>query len=505
MIMVLIDKQELTSGYRDRLRRLALIDPLIELDRRRMSDLDDEPMDMRGFGMLTLLFFFERRLAREYRTGRKDLAMFLLEMTRGIYHMDKPAMEKVVHVLITTFRPGTGKKRTYSFFNWETSEVDSIDYSIIRDNGFDAKTQTQYYTLDEDGLELLFATKEFYSEFQISINQLLLKQQLKKGEFHGALRQIREMELDVETLREKMEKMKVEILRTIISEETFTRYKKLLEDTNLRLEREDEEFKTLQQFIQETRDTIYSENMKARAETSYHLIIQIAKELEAVHYEHARLIELTVELQTTALVTAQESLYYTGIQSFNFDQDIVSTILAKPLSPDKMKGVVQPFLKVEENPRWSLLTVLAEQPILGERSTQETASFIEVDDEEDLQTYQKWIAEKYTDLMALFVQAYERGQASTLKAFMDYLKQEDPSLIDKRYFYSFWLLLHHHSPVTTEGLTDHEGETIFKGVFQVIGTKQFTIEELPEVLRYSTKYSIQNMRLTLEEQSDELS
>src|SRR5699024_4679589 len=154
--------------------------------------------------------------------------------------------------------PSTGKKRTYSFFNWETNSEDAIDYSILKDNDFNAKTQQQYYKLDEDGLELLFARKEFYSEFQISINQLLLKQQIKKGQFHSALRQIREMEIDVDTLREKMEKMRVEILRTIVSEETFTRYKKLLEETNDRLEIEDEEFKALQQFIQETRDMIYS-------------------------------------------------------------------------------------------------------------------------------------------------------------------------------------------------------------------------------------------------------
>lgn len=502
--MVFINKQELTSGYKDRMRRLALIDPLNELDRRRFTDLNDKPIDMRGFGMLTLLFFFERRLSREYKTGVQDLTTFLLDMTGRTYHMDRPTMEKIARTLITTFRPSTGKKRTYSFFNWETHSEDAIEYSILKDNDFDAKTQTQYYTLDEDGLELLFATKEFYSEFQISINQLLLKQQIKKGQFHSALRQIREMEIDVDTLREKMEKMRVEILRTIVSEETFTRYKKLLEETNDRLEIEDEEFKALQQFIQETRDMIYSGNIKEKEEKSYQLIIQISKELEAVHYDHARLIELTVDLRTTALATAQESLYYTGIQSFNFDKDIVSTILAKPLSQDIMKGIVHPFLKVEQNPTWSPLTVMAEQPIVAEQSEREAVAFVDIADDSHEHTYQKWIAEKYLTLMEVFVNAYENGKANTLKEFMDYLQVENPSIIRKRYFYSFWLLLHHHSPLTGDGLANHEGEAVLQGVFRVIGKKKFAIEELPDLLRYDDKYSIQNMRLMLEEESDEI-
>src|SRR5690625_2027781 len=134
-------------------------------------------------------------------------------MSRDIYHIDKRRMERIARDLITNFRPSSGKKRAFTFFNWEINDEETIEYSILKDNGFDAKTQTQFYTLDEDGLELLFATKEFYSEFQISINQLLLKQQIQKGEFNNALRQIREMEIDVDTLRERIEDMENEIRR----------------------------------------------------------------------------------------------------------------------------------------------------------------------------------------------------------------------------------------------------------------------------------------------------
>mgnify|MGYP007108081835 CR=1 FL=1 len=384
--MELINFSELTSGYRDRMRRLAIIDPLVELERKRHTDANGTPIDMRGIGMLTLLFFFERRLSREYKTGVEHLTQFLLEMTRTTYTIDRPEMEIIAWMMVTTFRPSTGKKRSFTFFNWETKQEDTIEYSILKDNDFDAKTETQYYTLDDDGLELLFATKEFYSEFQISINQLLLKQQIKKGEFHSALRQIREMELDVDTLRESLEKMRLEILRSIVSEDTFERYKKLLDDAYLRFEREDEEFKALTQFIKETRDALYSGDVKEKEEKSYELIVKIAKELEEVHYAHTRLLELTSELRTTALTTAQESLYYTGVQSFNFDQDIVSNILSKPLSPDKMKGVTHPFLRVEQNEFWSPLTVFAEQNIMEEREEPVIETFVDVAEDEDLTT-----------------------------------------------------------------------------------------------------------------------
>ncbi|RDW16980.1 replicative DNA helicase [Oceanobacillus arenosus] len=500
-----INIAELTSGYRDRIRRLALMDPLVELSRKHKVDKQEKALDMLGLGMLTLLFFFERRLSREYKTGVKHLAAFLRNISKETYIIEEEDAETLARTIIQTFRPTTGVKRSYSFYNWEKNTEELIEYSILKDNDFDLKTNTQYYTLDEDGLELIFATKEFYSEFQISINQLLLRQQIQKGEFQGALRQIREMEIDVDTLKERMEKVKLEILRSIVSEETFERYKKLLEDTYLRLEREDEEFKALKTFITETSDVLYTDDTRQKEKKSYHLIIQITKELEKVHYDHSRLLELTADLKNTALATAQESLYYTGIQSFNFDKDIVSTILAKPLPPEAMKAILHPFLKVEENRFWSPMTVLAEQNITEEQEERADASFIEAKQQEEDHTYRKWLADKYLLIMQLFIVAYRSGNGATLQAFMEYLQEEDATLLAKRYFYSFWILLHQRSPISYGQTVEDEEKTLLGEALRLLGEKQLVIKETKEVLHYHERYSIQNMMIRLEEDADELS
>jgi hypothetical protein len=311
-------------------------------------------------------------------------------MTQQQYVLDEGAYDKLSRSIIQTFRPTTGKKRNYSFFNWEIKKEDSIEYSILKANDFDVKTNSQFYTLDEDGLELLFATKEFYSEFQLSINQLLLRKQIEKGEFQGALRQINEMRIDVENLEERMGKLKHEIQRSIVSEETFERYKQLLEDIYGRLEREDEEFKELRHFVKETRERLFSKDVHQKEKKTYELILKIIRELEYVHYEHSKLLDQTIVLRNTTLVTAQESLYYTGIQSFNFDQDIVSTIISTPLPIDTMKGILHPFLKIEENDLWSPITVLAEQNISEEREEREDDGFIETRNSENDNQYRIW-------------------------------------------------------------------------------------------------------------------
>ncbi len=87
-------------------------------------------------------------------------------------------------------------------------------------------------------------------------------------------------------------------------------------------------------------------------------------------------MDQTLHLKNTTLITAQESLYYTGMQSFNFDQDIVSRIVSTPLPMEAMKGILHPFLKVEENEFWSPLTVLDEQNIVEGRDETGRISFL---------------------------------------------------------------------------------------------------------------------------------
>ncbi|XJZ25703.1 replicative DNA helicase [Bacillota bacterium Lsc_1132] len=500
-----LDIQEITNDYRERMRRLALFDPLYELDRKREQDQAENMIDMKGLGLLSLLFFFEQKLMRQYKTGARQLAEFLKKLTESQYRLEEEDYERIARTIIQTFRPTTGRKRSYTFFNWEENQEDSIEYSILKANNFEIKTNTQYYTLDEDGLELVFATKEFYSEFQLSINQLMLRKQLDKGEFKGALRQINEMRIDVESLEERMTKLKHEIQRSIVSEETFERYKQLLDDIYGRLTREDEEFKELRQFVKETRERLYSKDVHKKEMKTYELILMITRELESVHYDHSRLLEQTFALKNTTLISAQESLYYTGIQAFNFDQDVVSNILTKPLPLEAMAGSLHPFFKVEENQVWSPLTILAEQNITEEREERVEHGFIEVDRNDNDDPYRKRLTEKYKKLMQDFLQAYASGRGKTLSEFLGYLDGiGDSDIYMHRYFYAFWLTLHQRSPIIKGELEDEEGKTLLGEALALLGNRILTVQEGKGIIKRFKRFSIQELNITLEGEEDEL-
>ncbi|MCM3439411.1 replicative DNA helicase [Metabacillus halosaccharovorans] len=504
--MELNEMSDITSGFRERMRRLALFDPLYELDRKKVKDYQGEPIDMKGLGLLTLLFFFEQKIIRNQKVGMKDLAKFLQKLTERQYILDGPAVEEIASAIIQTFRPTTGKKRTYPFFDWETYEKGQLDYSLLKAKAFDSKTNTQYYTLDEDGLELVFATKEFYSEFQLSINQLMLRKQLEKGEFRGALRQINEMRIDVESLNERMVKLRHEIQRSIVSEETFDRYKQLLEDIHARLERENEEFSELRQFVKDTKDRLYEKDYHQKEVKTYAYVLEISNQLEEVHYEHSRLLEQSIELKNHTLKAAQESLYYTGIDAFNFDQDINARIIGTPLPLEAMKGLLHPFLPIYQEQQWSPLTVFAEQNIREDQEETVDYGFLTIGNQR-VNDYHERLRQNYGYVMNVCLQAIEAG-CQELAGVLEYVrKTEDKDLLHQRFFYDFWLILHQRSPIVAgkiENEDDEQNHSMDDALAQ-LGQRTLMIKERPETLHVTERFSIQNMDIMLEEESlDEL-
>lgn len=505
-----VDTTQLTQGFRERMTKLALFDPLFELRGKRKTDRSNQPIHLMELGLLTLLFFFEQKLLRNSKAGVKELAGFLHRVTQSEYDLSEEEMLELARFILQVFRPASGKKREFSYYNWEENRTEQVHISIIKAHAFDLKTNTQYYTLDEDGLELVFATKEFYMEFQLSIHQLVLRKQLEKGEFQGALRQINEMRVDVESLRERMLKLEHEIKRNIVSEETFQRYKILLDDIYLRLHRENEEFDELRQFVRETKDRIQAEAARNKDSRPYEFILRISNELESVHGEHAVLFRQSIELKAHALSSAKESLYYTGLDSFNFEQDIASLIFSAPLPLESMKGVVAPFLQVEQPKQWSLLTVWAEHNIQDEpNGTRGDASFLQLEDGAVDTAYEQaryYAFLRYMEHLLLTME--EEGgstQLSRVAARMKEMGQEE--LLERRSFYDFWLILHQRSPVRPTRLeADHDEadqSQWLEAVFHRLGERTLLVKEDREVFQASERFVIQNMTVSWEEEDED--
>lgn len=496
-----IDIRNVTENYRERIQRLALFDPLYKLNNKNSKDKSGKVIDYFSLGLLTLLFFFENMLMRNKKTGVKELTDFLEELNKGEIDLDHKEFEKAARTIIETFRPPTGKRNFKEFYNWETRQEESVQYSILKAERADLKNNTQYYTLDEQGLELIFATKEYFNEFQLSINQLVLRKQLEKGEFAGALRQIDEMSLDVKNLNDRIVKIKHEVNRNIISNETYERYKSIIEDINMRLQRENEEFDELQAFVKETRNNIGNELTNAKDKKAYELIIEIDKELGQVHYEHRMLLKESIILKTSALQAAEEALYYVGIDSFNFDQEIVARLFSSPLPLNSARALIEPFLYLERNKSWSPLTVFSKQRIEDKDKKEKTQDFLSVSSKENMKLELKIQRQNFKVVADIILKALGEGKELTLEEAVHYIKENGyEGILKHRSFYDFWIILHQKSPVIIEENEKNE-ELLFGEAFKLMIKKgrMIKVEETEGILEVTERFTIRNMKLRLED------
>lgn len=493
-MVVMITYDSLLGGYRERIARIALFDIFHQLENKQNRDNNDRPIDMFGVGLLSLLFFFERRLMRERHTGYNELAVFLKSMLFETVALSDEDFYQLSRLVIETFRPPNGKRLKKTFYNYETKSMETIEYSLLKADTWDPEKKLQFYTLAEQGLELIFATKEYFSEFQISISQLMLRKQLEKGEFEGALRQIDEMKLNVATIKEKMVNIKRDIQRNIMSDETYQRYKEIIHDINRRLQLEYEEFEALTLYLKTTQHQyIKATQGQERHHQTLSLILKIENELSNVHFLHASLLKESIELKTLAIDAASESLYYAGIDTFNFDQEIARKMLSMPLPLEEIRPLAAPFLPLETFRTWSLLTVFSAQETEDTHHLGIRTSFLEasVTKDNDKQAYLQQLYLEYFD--AMLTHAKDTSSFTLKEMLLTQLPE-----FDSRSFFDLWMILHQKSPLSVASIIEHD-EHVFYQAFKSHYSKDAVIEvfELTDDLNLSANYTVRNMQFNL--------
>lgn len=463
------------KNYADRMNRILLFKVLFDLERKqegKKGEPGQASIRYFDYGFLSLLFFYENMLLRNKKTGVEELAGFFQQVERaGGKQKDFETYRKIAMDIIREFRPASGSRKQYPYYDWEKKTEGKTDFNILKALTLKEETnKRQYYTLDEKGLELVFATGEYYSEFQISIGQMVLRKQLEKGQFQGALKQIQEMKLSVSLLKERIEGIRQEVARNIVSLEVHQRYREMVEDINLRLKYEDEEFRELEEFSRVAYRRVVTEKQSKKNERLQAEILEILTRLAEVHHEHSTLLELGIELKNTALTAARETLYYNGLTSFNFKKEIVSGFVATPLALTATKGVMQPFLPIRREVHWSMLRALDPQTIRRKQQVSPGEVFTEVDPNS---TTMHRDMELSIEMQAIADLLLERLSKTGKVLLSDLIEEVAIDQITPQLSY-FFILLHSLSPISLQsGQRDH---SIFGKAFTVLGQSYQSIE-----------------------------
>lgn len=499
-----INTDKITENYSERMSRIGLFSFLYGLQGKQQRDNDGRKIDFFGLGLLALLFFFENMLMRRNKVSVMDLAAFFSEKTGGQYNLTSEQYVKVAETVISTFRPTSGVRPEFSYFDWERGREETARYRILKRSSADLNINAQYYTLDEDGLALIFATKEYFNEFQISINQLLLRKQLEKGEFAGALRQIEEMHVEVLALKERILKIKQDVQRNIVSDETYNRYKTIAGDIGARLKRENLEFSELMAFVKELQARFGAdvELLNEKDRQSYYLITKIDVELDKAHFEHKKLLDESFLLEKSALQAARESIYFAGVDAFNFNQEVSNMIFSLPIPAEDVRTLCEPFLGLRRMRDFNILRVFAEQRVETEREVN-TDTFAEPISEKEYIGYLKASSIRFERFMG-FVLSYMEGRVTIdLGEIVEKATVHNPEILEGRGFFDMFMVLHQKSPLLIGYDEDDKMAALFSGINKVLCEyESIMVTEKPDILEVNN-IRVQNMLVSLRSKDGE--
>jgi len=126
---------------------------------------------------------------------------------------------------------------------------------------------------------------------------------------------------------------------------------------------------------------------------------------------------------------------------------------------------------------------------------------MEIEGEEHNSLYRDWLNAKYKEIMEAYLDAYYDGFGTSLFDFMGYLEEKNKGdMLEHRYFYDFWLILHQRSPILHGSLAEEDGsKSLLNGALTVLGRRSLIVEEGKEIVSKVSRYSIQQMIFTMEE------
>ncbi len=472
--------REILAGFSERMKNIAVFKPLFDLEQKRKYDYP-----LLELALVVLLFILEKMLKNQDSTY-KDIALFLQEIIRDYYgdDLDYKQAKELTDYLVRECLFNRGKKHKFAYKNYQQQEEKEYKFDLLKLKDYEIGEEVVKLELAPLGLELLFKTKEMYSELQVSISQLYLKQQIQKGVFDGALRSIKELKLAVKNEKQRLKKLREKIIRDVLQVAREGAYREELKRINQQLKREQDTFEELMQLVVETLDK-YSNNKQKEINK----VMNLKNRLIETTNLHESLLTTKLKLENLMNKSMENMILNTFSTTVNFETEILEKVVNNDSSLEQIKQVVEPLFSANIKANFNLNRVFEPQNLYHqvEREEEELQSLAEdklrEKEREELKAKRKKMAE-YKRWLLLLLKPLLTKKEIRLKEIINNLKardkQEYQKLITNLNFYPFILNLHQLDTIPL--LTEKDlGGILIDDLFGVLATLVAENEQLQKL------------------------
>jgi len=415
-----LENYEFLKGFSERMRNLA---PFIHLVKKLSGLQKYEEYDMVSLGFAVMLFILENMLTGREECGIDEISEFLQRVIYHSYgvHLTQDEAREMAFYIRNCISGSGGEVFNYTYKNLETGKDESASVKLIDTSYYEIKKAAKYKLTDQ-GMELLFKTREIYSEFRINVTQLYLKRQIEKGVFTGALQTVNELNLQVRQLKEKLEALVLNIRQNVLKV-NFDELKSLFERIQEQFLIERKEFNNIRRILNEQRNNIEKISYDEITERDLEALSQLNMISERLHItaaEHDRLFRDKLDIIGEYLRMLEFRLRHGIAEFIDFERSILDVIISENLRVDVLQLILSPIIaNIGKHKRFSIGKVFDFQRIKT-GADEEQAS---IDLEEELMKKESEIKEQIEQRNLKIEYYLERILEAVYNAYADnYMK-----------------------------------------------------------------------------------
>lgn len=314
------------EGFQDRMEFAAIVDSIVN---RKNTNLEiegwfnKEELDNLFFSLL--VYIMEQTLSENDDCTMHNIAVFLDDVL-PFYNkeMDFDMVVKLAEYMVKDILQNKGLVKTYGIMNYFKS-MEEVRIRLISDKITDDGKIT--YQLTDQGYNFLFRTKEVDKELDFKLEQLKLRELLKRKNYKHALNQSKQL---VSMLRQKKREIDefINKVRRNIHEVDREEYEKLIKETYDLIDEEYEGMLELREGVKqdkfrikkETEETGYiDETMKSALKS----LDDINRNLQSVISEQRNLIGKRFNMNDIYEDTIKNSFFSSIVKRYDFEKEII--------------------------------------------------------------------------------------------------------------------------------------------------------------------------------------
>lgn len=414
-----MELNNLFKGIDERFENIVLFFPLYQMRTTTKELYKDYKLLEISLGIL--LFILDKMLTDSGNVTNGQLTHFLQQLMKMRYKVTlshEEASDFRKYIVDDKLRNG-GKKYLFPYLD-DNGKSKVIAFDLIENEKWSRDKSEVRLILTEKGIEMLFKTKEMYSEIQITVTMLYFKQQLEKGSFGPALNAGNELLFQIEQQRKSIRNTAEQIKRNALSSFNQKKLEKQLGDSFEQTKQERTQLQGLQEAIEKVKVNYQGGNLSRKEEEAYDTILRIDRLINKSKAQHEILFGEKEELLMTLTKSFQMLLDNVFAKQFNIEREIIDQWKFQKVTEKKAGKFLRPVMPYHKPQVYNPLTVFGAQTIRKRIDKgQEEVVFLD-----------PTVAEEYKKEQKILEREKYEKKLSVLKTVLE------PLLTKKEYFIS---------------------------------------------------------------------